>query len=699
MKGWLDKIKIGKNSIEGYRNDSPDRFNDINIINSPNISMQNVDYPITAYPSSGKPTVMYPGAEYYFPGAEYVTEVPHKQLGGDIEQKWLTTRQNGGAIRMKEGVTSGREVPTRQVVPLPAFRPYTEAEMRNIEHAQDIVRQAPQPKSKIAKAFDIARNPMTAIQSMNDRGSVPDNFDKGDRNVYDNALDFINPMTYADAIGRTLSAKHFRDMTDEKGKIDWNKLPDALVKTGLDAGMVTGLASEAKLTPQKYYIENANPYLMDASTMKGPDILDMGIDGTFRTPKRAWDIEIEDPEFTKASEKANQVSQNNAKAKERFVLDKNDYYKREITDQDIVIPAAGNYKNITNPTNPLSFSGIALNDLNQPIPVQDSTNDGYANIQTQQLQDSVAQPKPILKADTPKKFKKIIPQAKIDTPIVQQQPMTKKEYDSIIYERGKAGSSDSYHNISQDEYEQIPRRKNGGTIQKFQIGGTSKDNQDSKVAQRVKMDDWLTKYPSDQVVRPAPQGMSPELANAHMNKYAQQQGFQTYGDMQNAQAMRDNPNWEKAGEFANKVADIYGAVEGAGYLGRGALRKLAEKHWGEPAGAAERYTVAPRDADSYITWGKKNPNVSVQNIDGPESSKISDMSLVEGPNPRDMTKEQKILKSFGLDPYQKGTAVEANRANIIKGNNPNNLPDILSSTIEPHKFGGKVKNNWLQKYK
>ena len=173
------------------------------------------------------------------------------------------------------------------------------------------------------------------------------------------------------------------------------------------------------------------------------------------------------------------------------------------------------------------------------------------------------------------------------------------------------------------------------------------------------MDDWLTKYPSDQVVRPAPQGMSPELANAHMNKYAQQQGFQTYGDMQNAQAMRDNPNWEKAGEFANKVADIYGAVEGAGYLGRGALRKLAEKHWGEPAGAAERYTVAPRDADSYITWGKKNPNVSVQNIDGPESSKISDMSLVEGPNPRDMTKEQKILKSFGLDPYQKGTAVEA----------------------------------------
>ena len=333
MKGWLDKIKIGKNSIEGYRNDSPDRFNDINIINSPNISMQNVDHPITAYPSSGKPTVMYPGAEYYFPGAEYVTEVPHKQLGGDIEQKWLTTRQNGG------------------------------------------------------------------------------------------------------------------------------------------------------------------------------------------------------------------------------------------------------------------------------------------------------------------------------------------------------------------------------TIQKFQIGGTSKDNQDSKVAQRVKMDDWLTKYPSDQVVRPTHQGMSPELANVHMDKYAQQQGFQTYGDMQNAQAMRDNPNWEKAGEFANKVADIYGAVEGAGYLGRGALRKLAEKHWGEPAGAAERYTVAPRDADSYITWGKKNPNVSVQNIDGPESSKISDMSLVEGPNPRDMTKEQKILKSFGLDPYQKGTAVEANRANIIKGNNPNNLPDILSSTIEPHKFGGKVKNNWLQKYK
>ena len=359
-------------------------------------------------------------------------------------------------------------------------------------------------------------------------------------------------MVYADAIGRTLSAKHFRDMTDEKGKIDWNKLPDAIVKTGLDAGMVTGLASEAKLTPQKYYIENANPYLMDASTMKGPDILDMGMEGTFRTPKRAWDIEIEDPEFTKASEKARQVSQNNAKAKERFVLDKNDYYKREITDQDIVIPAAGNYKNITNPTNPLSFSGIALNDLNQPIPVQDSTNNGYVNIQTQQPQNSIMPPKLALKADTPKKLKKYLQQSpKLDTPS-QQPSIDKKAMDNIIYRSGRAGNPESFHPITKEEYEALPKKQNGGTT----------DN--TRTQQPFIPQDRPQQFP---VIRQAPD----DMALAH-NVGQQQANLNAYDDF--------NKNYIQPIQMVNdKIMDaesLIAAPELLANLGKGAIRKLAK---------------------------------------------------------------------------------------------------------------------------
>ena len=492
--------------------------------------------------------------------------LPKKQNGGSTGN-WLekygdggkqlkspipTSRDGAAASNHIHGSTSGREVQTNVNHELPPFIPYTEGQIWNMEHAQDVVRAAPQRKGKAAKALDIARNPMTALQSLSDRGSIPDNFDKGERNIYDNAMDFVNPMVYADAIGRTLSAKHFRDMTDEKGKIDWNKLPDAIVKTGLDAGMVTGLASEAKLTPQKYYIENANPYLMDASTMKGPDILDMGMEGTFRTPKRAWDIEIEDPEFTKASEKARQVSQNNAKAKERFVLDKNDYYKREITDQDIVIPAAGNYKNITNPTNPLSFSGIALNDLNQPIPVQDSTNNGYVNIQTQQPQNSIMPPKPALKADTPKKLKKYLQQSpKLDTPS-QQPSIDKKAMDNIIYRSGRAGNPESFHTITKEEYEALPKKQNGGTT----------DN--TRTQQPFIPQDRPQQFP---VIRQAPD----DMALAH-NVGQQQANLNAYDDF--------NKNYIQPIQMVNdKIMDaesLIAAPELLANLGKGAIRKLAK---------------------------------------------------------------------------------------------------------------------------
>jgi len=47
-----------------------------------NITMQGVPYPVYAQPNVGKPQMMYPGGEYYYPGADYVDEYPQMKRGG-----------------------------------------------------------------------------------------------------------------------------------------------------------------------------------------------------------------------------------------------------------------------------------------------------------------------------------------------------------------------------------------------------------------------------------------------------------------------------------------------------------------------------------------------------------------------------------------------------------------------------------------
>jgi len=46
------------------------------------VTMQGVPYPVLAKASNGQTTMMYPGQEYQFPGAEYVDEFPMMQKGG-----------------------------------------------------------------------------------------------------------------------------------------------------------------------------------------------------------------------------------------------------------------------------------------------------------------------------------------------------------------------------------------------------------------------------------------------------------------------------------------------------------------------------------------------------------------------------------------------------------------------------------------
>jgi hypothetical protein len=79
----LIKKKNGGISYSGYLPDSPDRFNDYNIIPSDLITMENVPHDILAYPDNGQPKLMKANSGLHkFTGAKSVTEVPIKQMGG-----------------------------------------------------------------------------------------------------------------------------------------------------------------------------------------------------------------------------------------------------------------------------------------------------------------------------------------------------------------------------------------------------------------------------------------------------------------------------------------------------------------------------------------------------------------------------------------------------------------------------------------
>jgi len=178
----------------------------------------------------------------------------------------------------------------------------------------------------------------------------------------------------------------------------------------------------------------------------------------------------------------------------------------------------------------------------------------------------------------------------------------------------------------------------------------------------VKADNWLANYPhtlDNQHIAIPTQGRD---SGERMDAYAQQQGFQSYNDLQKAQKMRDNPNWEKAGEFANKLGDAAMGAEGVGSLGKGAIKKLAEMHWGKAAESLG--DAAPKRFTSY---GVQEPiNTPYRGpITAPKGTKdMLDMKLTEGVDPRTLSKEDKIW-------------------NNIKSKK---------------KLGGKIASTWLEKY-
>jgi len=78
------KILKGGLSMQGYKNDSPDKDNDFNIIPSNNITMKGVDHDVLGVSDSGDVKHMKPGRTYKFSGRS-VLEVPMYQSSGEVD--------------------------------------------------------------------------------------------------------------------------------------------------------------------------------------------------------------------------------------------------------------------------------------------------------------------------------------------------------------------------------------------------------------------------------------------------------------------------------------------------------------------------------------------------------------------------------------------------------------------------------------
>jgi hypothetical protein len=81
----ITSYMTGAVSVQGYKSNSPDRYNDFNLIPSGNITMKDVDFPVFGMDNLGNMAAMMPGIDYKFPGS-MVFELPMAQGGKETIQ-------------------------------------------------------------------------------------------------------------------------------------------------------------------------------------------------------------------------------------------------------------------------------------------------------------------------------------------------------------------------------------------------------------------------------------------------------------------------------------------------------------------------------------------------------------------------------------------------------------------------------------
>jgi len=170
-------------SFDGYRNDSPDRYNPVNIIPTGRISMRDVNYPVFGIDEYGNGGIMYPGNDYQFTG-NTVLEIPMMQRGG---QPVYDNIPSPAVMRSKAQADHEADIVLRQKALQPITKPV-------IDFMQEWM-SSPMYKAMLQKSngSSIAKGREKQLQTMRAPGSF--NIDV-DLNPYHDWVDnFFVPRT------------------------------------------------------------------------------------------------------------------------------------------------------------------------------------------------------------------------------------------------------------------------------------------------------------------------------------------------------------------------------------------------------------------------------------------------------------------------------------------------------------------------
>lgn len=146
----------------------------------------------------------------------------------------------------------GRGIPKKNMVDI--SRPDTYIADQILKNRGTLKKITKKEFNKKPSLWDIASNPMTALEYKMNGRDIPANFQKGERNILDNAVDIINPATYLNAAGRTAkNLSHPINTIKTLGKATLNQFTQ--LDTGQDAydretGKALGMIGDAALVGQ-----------------------------------------------------------------------------------------------------------------------------------------------------------------------------------------------------------------------------------------------------------------------------------------------------------------------------------------------------------------------------------------------------------------------------------------------------------------
>jgi len=212
-------------SVEGYKRYSKDVNNPYNIIESGNITMEDVDFPVKGTDNLGNEQMMMPGMNYQFPG-DQVFEVPMAQAGKELigdggwlpetvvnrfamsqDEKDYRVKERAALSKYQKDIKDAEDLGQLYPDRVQALKQLAEENyMKNRGPAYVNPRTAePQPELRPYESPSATRqivnrmaNPITALGYAARGEMQPDLITRGN-NAYDYIADFRNPFSLGEA--------------------------------------------------------------------------------------------------------------------------------------------------------------------------------------------------------------------------------------------------------------------------------------------------------------------------------------------------------------------------------------------------------------------------------------------------------------------------------------------------------------------